>query len=212
MASDTNTATRWHTVVPTPLGRLSLVRDTDTLLGPYYPHHWYMPNRATFGPRCDGGFEDAIRQLNEYFAGLRSEFGLPLAPRGDEFQHRVWKLVQQVPYGHTTTYGDLAGRLAVDVTAQQVGAAIGRNPLCIFIPCHRVVGRTGKLTGYAGAIGRKRYMLDLEQSNVARTLNDDSEGSDNTSLLTTAKANRLPATEKDPRWQSVVDRDVSADS
>jgi methylated-DNA-[protein]-cysteine S-methyltransferase len=197
--------------VPTALGRLSLVRDVDALLGLYYPHHWYMPNPATFGPRCDEGFEEAIRQLNEYFAGRRRLFGLPLAPRGDEFQHSVWNLVQQVRYGHTTPYGDLAGRLGGDVTAQQVGAAMGRNPLCIFIPCHRVVGRTGKLTGYAGGAGRKRHLHDLEQSNLARTLSDEKGRSDNVCLVTTRKANGLPATEKDPRWQS-VHRDASADN
>ena len=168
MATDTNAATRWHTLVPTALGRLSLVRDTDALLGLYYPHHWYMPDPATFGPRRDEGFDEAIRQLDEYFAGQRWQFGLSLAPRGDKFRHSAWNLVQQVPYGHTTTYGDPAGRLGGDVTAQQVGAAMGRNPLCIFIPCHRVLGSTGKLTGYAGGVGRKQHLLDLEQSVVHR--------------------------------------------
>ncbi len=108
MATDTNTATRWHTVVPTALGRLSLVRDVDALLGLYYPHHWYMPNPATFGPRCDEGFEEAIRQLNEYFAGQRRLFGLPLAPRGDEFQHSVWNLEPR-PAGSLWPHDDLRG-------------------------------------------------------------------------------------------------------
>jgi methylated-DNA-[protein]-cysteine S-methyltransferase len=139
-----------------------------------------MPNPTTFGPLCDEGFEQAIRQLREYFDGQRRQFGVPVAARGDAFQHRVWNLVQQIPYGHTVTYGDLAGRLGGDFTAQQVGAAMGRNPLCIFIPCHRVVGRTGKLTGYAGGVGRKGYLLDLEQSNFARTLSDEKGRSHNT--------------------------------
>jgi methylated-DNA-[protein]-cysteine S-methyltransferase len=89
-----------------------------------------------------------------------------LAPRGDEFQQRVWNLVGQVRYGDTVTYGALAGRLGGEVTAQQVGAAVGRNPLGIFLPCHRVLGAAGKLTGYAGGLARKRHLLDLEQTGL----------------------------------------------
>ncbi len=154
----------WHTVVPTALGELTLVRDADALLGLYYPNHWYRPAPATFGPRCDDGFDEATSQLGEYLAGQRQEFTLASAPRGDDFQHSVWSLVRQVPYGDTITYGGLADRLGGDVTAQQVGAAVGRNPLCIIMPCHRVVGAAGNLTGYAGGLARKRHLLDLERT------------------------------------------------
>jgi len=164
MATDTNAAATWHTVVTTTLGELTLVRDADALRGLYFPHHWYRPSPQTFGPRCDDGFGEAVGQLGEYLAGQRHEFDLALASRGREFQQRVWDLVQQVPYGDTVTYGALACRLGRDVTAQQVGAAVGRNPLCIFVPCHRVVGAAGKLTGYAGGLARKRLLLDLEQT------------------------------------------------
>jgi methylated-DNA-[protein]-cysteine S-methyltransferase len=154
----------WHTVVPTTLGQLTLVRNRDGLCGLYFPHHWYLPDPATFGPRSDEGFDEAVGQLGEYLGGQRRVFDLAMAPTGDEFQHRVWDLVRRVPYGDTATYGDLARHLGGDVTAQQVGAAVGRNPLCIVVPCHRVVGRDGKLTGYAGGIGRKRHLLELEQA------------------------------------------------
>lgn len=164
MATDTTAATSWHTVVPTALGELTLVRDADALRGLYYPHHWYLPNPVTFGPRREDGFDEAVGQLGEYLAGQRHEFDLALALRGNEFQQQVWNLVGQVPYGDTVTYGGLARRLGRDVTAQQVGAAVGRNPLCIFLPCHRIVGAAGKLTGYAGGLARKRHLLDLEQT------------------------------------------------
>ncbi len=164
MATDTNDATTWHTVVPTALGQLTLVRDQDALRGLYYPHHWHLPDPVTFGPRREDGFADAVGQLAEYLAGQRHEFDLVLAPRGNEFQHQVWNLVRHVAYGDTVTYGGLADRLGGEVTAQQVGAAVGRNPLCIFLPCHRVVGAAGALTGYAGGVARKRLLLDLEQT------------------------------------------------
>jgi methylated-DNA-[protein]-cysteine S-methyltransferase len=166
MATRTNTATSWHTVVSTTLGELTLVRDADALLGLYFPNHWYRPDPVTFGPRRADGFDEAAAQLGEYLAGERRDFELALDPRGDELQQRVWDLVRQVPHGDTVTYGALAGRLGGDVTAQEVGAAVGRNPLCIVVPCHRVVGAAGKLTGYAGGLARKRYLLDLEQTGI----------------------------------------------
>jgi methylated-DNA-[protein]-cysteine S-methyltransferase len=159
----TSSATARHTVLGTQLGDLTIVRRRDRLTGLYFPHHWYRPDPATFGPWADDGFEDVADQLAEYLAGTRTAFDLPLEPRGTELQLAVWKLIAEIPYGHTTTYGDVARRLGGDVTPQEMGAAVGRNPLCILIPCHRVVGSTGKLTGYAGGLGRKQALLDLEQ-------------------------------------------------
>lgn len=173
MATDTNAATRWHTVVPTVLGELTLVRNADALLGLYFPNHWYRPDPVTFGPRRAEGFDEAAGQLDDYLAGQRRAFDLALGPRGDEFQQRVWNLIRQVPYGDTVTYGALAGRLDGDVTAQQVGAAVSRNPLSILVPCHRVVGAAGKLTGYAGGLARKRHLLDLEQTGLPPLLQPD---------------------------------------
>jgi methylated-DNA-[protein]-cysteine S-methyltransferase len=160
----------WHTVVPSALGDLTLVRDQAGLRGLYFPHHWYKPQLSEFGRRADDGFGTATRQLEEYLAGARREFALPLAPAGDEFQLAVWDLIAAVRYGDTVTYGGLAARLGGEATPQQVGAAVGRNPLSILIPCHRVIGRNGKLTGYAGGLARKRHLLELERDQVSRSL------------------------------------------
>lgn len=159
----TRSATTMHTVLGTRLGDLTIVRHGDSLTGLYFPHHWYKPDPATFGRWADDGFGDVADQLAEYLVGTRTAFDLPLEPRGTELQVAVWKLIAEIPYGHTTTYGEIARRLGGDLTAQEVGAAVGGNPLCILVPCHRVVGSTGKLTGYAGGLGRKRALLDLEQ-------------------------------------------------
>ena len=103
-----------------------------------------------------------ITQLGEYLAGERREFGLPLAPHGDPAAQRVWKLLAEIPYGRTTTYGELARQAGGDVTPKEAGGFVGANPLSILIPCHRVVGAAGQLTGYAGGLKRKRHLLELE--------------------------------------------------
>jgi methylated-DNA-[protein]-cysteine S-methyltransferase len=153
-----------HTVLATALGELTVVRRGDALTGLYFPGHWPKPDRAGFGARTDRGFDEVARQLGEYLDGQRDAFGLRLEPRGTPFQRHVWELIAQVPYGQTTSYGELARRLDGDATPQEVGAAVGSNPLSILIPCHRVIGSTGKLTGYAGGLARKRALLDLEQA------------------------------------------------
>jgi methylated-DNA-[protein]-cysteine S-methyltransferase len=170
MTTDAGPLTAQHTVLAMPIGDLTVVREGNGLTGLYFPHHWYRPGPATFGPRNDRGFEGAAGQLQEYLASTRTLFDLPLKPRGTEFQLRVWELIAQVPYGQTTTYGDLARRLGGRENAQEVGAAVGRNPLSILIPCHRVIGSNGKLTGYAGGLKRKQKLLDLEHAAVTRVL------------------------------------------
>jgi methylated-DNA-[protein]-cysteine S-methyltransferase len=162
-AQRTARVTAEHTVLATRLGELTIVRDGELLTGLYFPHHWYRPSPAGFGPRSDGGFPEVTRQLGEYLDGTRREFELPLDARGTGFQRRVWELIAEIPYGQTASYGDLARRLGGNADPRDVGAAVGRNPLSILIPCHRVVGSTGKLTGYAGGLIRKRALLDLEQ-------------------------------------------------
>jgi methylated-DNA-[protein]-cysteine S-methyltransferase len=158
-------ATR-HTMVDTPIGPLTLVRDDDGITGLYYPHHWTRPDPAKFGPRVeaadDRSFDATIAQLGDYFAGERREFELPLTPHGDPAAQRVWKLLAEIPYGRTTTYGELARQVGGGVTAQEIGGFVGANPLSILIPCHRVVGANGKLTGYAGGLKRKQRLLELE--------------------------------------------------
>lgn len=155
-------ATGW-TTTSSPVGELTLVADDGRLTGVYFPHHWYRPDPATFGRPADAGFGEVRRQLAEYFAGERQRFDLPLGARGDEFQRRVWELIDRIPYGQTATYGDLARELGGGVLAKDVGAAVGRNPLSVVVPCHRVVGKDGRLTGYAGGLARKRFLLDLEE-------------------------------------------------
>jgi methylated-DNA-[protein]-cysteine S-methyltransferase len=175
MAMPTNSSTistPVHTTIGSPVGELTLVGQDGRLTGVYFPHHWYRPDPATFGPLCDTGFGEARRQFAEYFAGQRERFDLPVEARGDEFQHRVWDRVAAIPYGHTVTYGELARELAGElagerggqVLARDVGAAVGRNPLSVVVPCHRVVGKDGRLTGYAGGLARKRFLLDLEET------------------------------------------------
>jgi methylated-DNA-[protein]-cysteine S-methyltransferase len=151
-----------HTILASPIGDLTVVRDDDGITGVYFPHHWTRPDPSAFGPRVEGGFEDVAAQLEEYFAGGRREFDLPLHATGSPLELRVWDLLAAIPYGRTATYGELARQLGDGTTAQEVGAAVGRNPLSILVGCHRVVGSDGKLTGYAGGLGRKRHLLDLE--------------------------------------------------
>jgi methylated-DNA-[protein]-cysteine S-methyltransferase len=104
------------------------------------------------------------RQLDEYFAGKRESFDLPLAPRGTAFQQRVWKEIARVPYGKTITYGELASRAGTPGHARAAGAATGRNPIGVVVPCHRIMGSDGSLTGYAGGLERKRSLLEREGS------------------------------------------------
>jgi methylated-DNA-[protein]-cysteine S-methyltransferase len=152
-----------HTITNSPIGELTLVADEGMLTGVYFPHHWYKPDPDTFGPRSDAGFGDVTGQLAEYFAGDRKHFDLAVEPRGVAFQAAVWGLIRQIPYGETVTYGDLAREVGGGATPKDVGAAVGRNPVSVIVPCHRVVGKDGSLTGYAGGLARKRFLLDLEK-------------------------------------------------
>lgn len=154
--------TATHTKIHSPIGELTLVAKDGVLSGIYFPGHWHMPAPEVFGTPSEHGFELALQQLGEYFAGERTEFELATTISGEEFQWRVWKLIDRIPYGETTTYGEMAQELGDPALAREVGSAVGRNPLSIVIPCHRVVGKDGKLTGYAGGLERKRYLLELE--------------------------------------------------
>ena len=156
-----------HSVIDSPLGDLTLVADDGDLTGVYFPHHWHRPTPDTFGRRVDQESDDLFvnvqAQLTDYLAGDRTEFDLPTRLQGGELQHRVWKMLTTIPYGQTVTYGELAAALADGTTAQEVGQVVGRNPLSIVVPCHRVVGRNGQLTGYAGGLKRKQFLLELEE-------------------------------------------------
>ena len=110
----------------------------------------------------------AAAQLAEYFAGTRTRFDLPLAPVGTDFQRRVWDATSAIPFGETATYGEIARKIGVPTAARAVGGALNRNPLAIVVPCHRVVGSSGKLTGYDGGVDRKAFLLNLERPEPPR--------------------------------------------
>jgi methylated-DNA-[protein]-cysteine S-methyltransferase len=155
------------TEVDSPIGPIVLVGDDDGLTGLFMADHRYKPADHTFGEPDDVPFTEVAAQLREYFAGTRTGFDVPLAPVGTPFQREVWTLLRQIPYGETTTYGELAAQLGRPNAARAVGMANGRNPISIIVPCHRVVGSTGDLTGYGGGLPRKRFLLDLEHAGVA---------------------------------------------
>jgi methylated-DNA-[protein]-cysteine S-methyltransferase len=159
--------TTTHTIIETQIGDLTLVAADGVLTGVYYPGHWTRPDRTAFGPCAEEGFEEAERQFGEYLAGERTAFDVPTSAVGDAFQQRVWTLLKGIPYGETTTYGELARELGDPALARAVGRAVGSNPLSVIVPCHRVVGKDGKLTGYAGGLERKRFLLELEGLPVA---------------------------------------------
>src|SRR4051812_8980607 len=144
-----------HTTIDTPLAELTLVAEDGVLCGVYYPGHWTRPDRSAFGERAPNAFAAVERQVAEYLAGDRTRFELPTRAAGDAFQLRVWESVARIPYGQTTTYGEIARELGEPTRAREVGAAVGRNPLSLIVPCHRVVGKDGRLSGYAGGVARK---------------------------------------------------------
>jgi methylated-DNA-[protein]-cysteine S-methyltransferase len=154
-----------HTTVDSPVGPLTLVARDGSLVGLYMHEQRHRPGTETFGVRDDDAepFAEAAAQLAEYFAGERAAIDLPLAPRGTPFQQRVWAALLEIPYGGTTSYGELAARIGSPGAARAVGLANGRNPIGIVVPCHRVVGSTGALTGYGGGIETKRRLLAAER-------------------------------------------------
>lgn len=156
-----------HTTVATVIGAVTLTATDGAITGVYFPHHWYAPSVDTLGEAVELGsdpvLDEAARQLVDYLAGNRDGFDLLTQATGDEFQHQVWALLDEIPYGQTTTYGAIAEKLGDKSLAQRVGQAVGHNPLSVMVPCHRVVGANGRLTGYAGGLGRKQFLLELER-------------------------------------------------
>jgi methylated-DNA-[protein]-cysteine S-methyltransferase len=147
-----------HAVIPSPIGPLTAVREDGVLVG-----LWMGPTDVhDLGPRDDEASADVRAQLDEYFAGTRTTFDLPMRRAGNPLQLAVWKLIAEIPYGVTRSYGDLASDLGDRTLAQAVGTACGRNPLPVVVPCHRVVGADGSLVGFGGGLDRKRFLLDLE--------------------------------------------------
>lgn len=156
------TITRW-TTVDSPIGPLLLTASDKGLTGVYMEVHRHGPGDVQPGwQRDDAAFAEVRRQLDEYFAGERTEFELPLDPAGTPFQLIVWEALRTIPYGDVRSYGEIAAQIGRPGAARAVGLANGRNPLSVVVPCHRVIGASGALTGYGGGLERKQHLLQLE--------------------------------------------------
>lgn len=163
----TSTAELFYTMMPSPVGELLLVgaRGPDGALAVRGLH--FSDGRRAVAPdpswaRDDAALAPARAQLEEYFAGARTSFELALDPQGSAFERSVWEALTEIPYGETASYGAIAQRLGRPGAARAVGLANGRNPIAVIVPCHRVIGADGSLTGYGGGLQRKRTLLELE--------------------------------------------------
>ncbi len=146
-----------------PIGPLRLVGAERGLIRIDFPDRGRLAaSEKEWRPDESGLLEGAAQQLEEYFAGRRAHFELELAPKGTEFQQSVWQSLLDIPFGETTSYGELADRLGRPTASRAVGAANGSNPIPIVIPCHRVIGKSGQLTGYAGGLAIKQWLLEHE--------------------------------------------------
>ncbi|MFD4549355.1 methylated-DNA--[protein]-cysteine S-methyltransferase [Streptomyces sp. NPDC058466] len=151
-----------QTVIDSPYGPLTLVATDGVLSGLYMVGQRHRPPEETFGERDETPFGEAIDQLRAYFAGELKEFTLELRMDGTPFQRGVWDQLRQIPYGEIRSYGELAESLGNPAASRAVGLANGKNPIGIIVPCHRVVGANGSLTGYGGGLDRKKRLLDFE--------------------------------------------------
>ena len=161
MEEDVKEKKKYWTTMKTPVGELFIAgrggKITDVL--------FRRPRKGFPGPmweRADGEFRDVKKQLGEYFRGTRKRFDLKLAPEGTPFQLAAWRQLRRIPYGRTISYGEQARRMGNPKAARAVGAANGENPISIIVPCHRVIGADGRLTGFGGGLGKKKRLLDLE--------------------------------------------------
>ena len=160
----------YYKKVASPLGEITLRSDGEALTGLWFADdkHYGAKDIAGAALADLDVFTQAEAWLAKYFAGREPKVSLPLKLQGSEFQMQVWRLLQDIPYGRLVTYGDIAKKIAaqkgvVRMSAQAVGGAVGHNPLCIIVPCHRVVGANGSLTGYGGGMWRKVRLLELEK-------------------------------------------------
>jgi methylated-DNA-[protein]-cysteine S-methyltransferase len=155
-----------YTFADTPIGAILIAGDGEAIVEIHFAGAKPKPDWI----RDDDALREAANQLRAYFAGDRRDFDLPLAPRGTDFQQSVWSALQQIPYGETTTYSTIAERIGRPAAIRAVGAANGANPIPIVIPCHRVIGANGSMTGFGGGIDVKRQLLALEARVAGQTL------------------------------------------
>jgi methylated-DNA-[protein]-cysteine S-methyltransferase len=153
-----------------PLGRIRLSGQDDVLTGLHLADHERCPKAEAAWNYDDSAFDGAAQQLREYFSGSRTGFDVPLALRGSTFQVQVWRALQEVPYGETTSYAGIARAIGRPAAVRAVGAANGRNPISIIVPCHRIIGADGSLTGYGWGVDRKAWLLDHERASSGRAL------------------------------------------
>ncbi len=150
-----------YRTIDSPIGPLALAGRGRVLTNLRMLNQTYEPDRADW-VRDDRSFPDAVDQLDAYFAGKRTDFELVLSMAGSEFQRRVWQALLTIPYGETRSYGEIAEQIGASGAARAVGLANGHNPIAIIVPCHRVIGANGSLTGYGGGLDRKRSLLEME--------------------------------------------------
>jgi methylated-DNA-[protein]-cysteine S-methyltransferase len=151
-----------YSLLDSPIGELLLLGNDVALHGLYMQAGSKPMSTRPDWQRDDDAFGAARSQLEEYFSGERREFDVPLIMHGSEFERRVWRALQDIPYGETTSYGEIARRIGEPDAARGVGWANGRNPIAVIVPCHRVIGADGKLVGYGGGLDNKRLLLELE--------------------------------------------------
>src|ERR1700739_1261562 len=151
-----------YTTMDSPIGELLLLGDGQALHGLYMQQGRHPVQCSPRWKRSPAALADVRAQLREYFAGERTTFDTPLTMRGSAFEQRVWSALREIPYGETASYGEIARRIGQPSAARAVGMANGRNPIAVIVPCHRVIGANGTLTGYGGGLDRKRWLLDHE--------------------------------------------------
>jgi methylated-DNA-[protein]-cysteine S-methyltransferase len=151
-----------HCIAPSPIGELLLIGDGAALTGLYLESQEVWPEKTADWRWDEAPFKPVLAQLDEYFERRRKVFDVPLAPVGTPFQQRVWAALREIPCGTTISYGELATRLGDPKASRAVGLANGRNRIAIIVPCHRVIGAGGNLTGYAGGLDRKEWLLRHE--------------------------------------------------
>jgi methylated-DNA-[protein]-cysteine S-methyltransferase len=151
-----------YTTIASPIGELLLLGDDRALRGLYMQDGRRPVTIAPGWERSARSFATVTAQLGDYFEGRRFVFDVPLLMHGAPFERRVWRALQEIPYGETVSYGEIARRLGQPSAARAVGLANGRNPIAVIVPCHRVIGANGALTGYGGGLERKRLLLELE--------------------------------------------------